>query len=545
MPIPDHSSVTSDSNLIAAYAAALEVASVLDLPVVLQRIVNLAREVVPAKYAALGVADDKGRIQQFITSGITVAQRAAIGDLPQGRGLLGALIRDREPILVADMSQDPRSFGFPPNHPPMHSLLGVPITIGTRVLGNLYLTERLDGTPFTESDRKTLQVLAAHAATTIDRAQLYAAADRSRREAEEQRDQLNTILNSLPSAVLLLRAPDGNVEMANAAALSMLDRQASSANRDRLPQPGVDYQLRNVDGTELQHDHWPGVRALRGDMVRNKQLTFTFGSNRQLPVLIQAAPLRDATGAITRAVVVFQDITHIREAEQLKDDFLSLVSHELRTPLTSIHGGAHLLVNQRDDLAPEVQSEILHDIVVESERLDRTLRNMLTLTSIRAGRLEPETEPILIGPLASRLISESRLAYSNRAFNCDIPDQCPAAEGDPELLDHVLRNLIENAVKYSPSGGTVNITATSERDVVHIHVKDNGFGIANEHLPTIFERFRRPGAAPTVRGMGLGLYLSRHLVEAQGGQIAVHSDGPNLGSTFTVTLPVATGWAEA
>ena len=103
---------------IEAFVAALQLAAETDLPAVLQRLVNLAREVVPARYAALGVADEQGTIQQFITSGLSAAARSAIGPLPQGHGMLGALIKDRQPLLVPDIAADPRSVGFPPHHPP-------------------------------------------------------------------------------------------------------------------------------------------------------------------------------------------------------------------------------------------------------------------------------------------------------------------------------------------------------------------------------------------------------------------------------------------
>jgi signal transduction histidine kinase len=115
-------------------------------------------------------------------------------------------------------------------------------------------------------------------------------------------------------------------------------------------------------------------------------------------------------------------------------------------------------------------------------------------------------------------------------------------EADPALLEQVLRNLYENAVKYSPDGGEIRTTATSDGTTVAVHVADQGIGIAQDHIGQVFTRFRRPGAPPTLRGMGLGLYLSRHLVEAQGGTIDVASPGPGLGATFTVTLPIAWGW---
>jgi two-component system sensor histidine kinase KdpD len=129
-------------------------------------------------------------------------------------------------------------------------------------------------------------------------------------------------------------------------------------------------------------------------------------------------------------------------------------------------------------------------------------------------------------------------------FAVAIPTDLPPMEADPALLEQVLRNLYENAVKYAPAGGAVQTTAAHEGEALTIGVTDEGVGIAPEHAGAVFERFRRVGGDPTVRGMGLGLYLSRHLVEAQGGRISASSPGPGRGTTFTLTLPLARGWDD-
>jgi signal transduction histidine kinase len=158
-----------------------------------------------------------------------------------------------------------------------------------------------------------------------------------------------------------------------------------------------------------------------------------------------------------------------------------------------------------------------------------------------AGRLTPSTEPIHVASLAGRVSKEVGARSPDYALVVDIPPDLPPAEGDPELLEQVLRNLYENAIKYS-SGGTIRTAASSNGETVTIDVADQGIGIAAEHVPHVFERFRRPGADPTVRGMGLGLYLSRLLVEAQDGRISARSPGPGQGANFSIELPVARGW---
>lgn len=532
----------SDQHLIETYEAALTVGSDLALEAVLQRIVDVAREVVPSRYAALGVADEQGKMLQFITSGITPEERAAIGPIPQGHGLLGVLIQKGQPLLIPEIGTDPHSVGFPSDHPPMRTLMGVPIKLGDRVLGDLYLTERMTATPFTEDDLATLEMLAVHAAAAIERAELYEEVQTSHQRVEEQRDQLQAILDNLPSAVIILTPPDGVIEMANAAAkrLTLGDDAPPGAVLKHLR----DYRMLDTDGIPLAHEFRPGVRVLHDLIVRNQQLLIERRDGHHVPVLVQATPLYDGKGRLNRAVLVMQDITRLREAEQLKDDFLSLISHEFRTPLTTIHGGAHLLVNQSDAVDAETRQGLLADIVVESERLDRMLRNMLSLAAIMAGRLTAATEPVLVEPLVRSVSEEVAARAPHHAFILDLPVNLPPIEADPDLLTQVLRNLYENAVKYAPSGGDISTTATVDTATVTVHVSDQGIGIVPEHVPYVFERFRRPGADPTVRGMGLGLYLSRHLVEAQGGRIEARSAGPGCGATFSVTLPIARGWVS-
>jgi len=527
--------VGTSGRLPAAYEAALAVASEATPDAVLQRIVDLARQVVPARFAALGVADGRGRLTQFITSGVTPAERALIGPLPEGHGLLGELIRERVPLLIENIAADPRSVGFPANHPPMRTLLGTSILLGERVLGNLYLTERTDGLPFDAADLAALRVLATHAAAAIDRAHLY-------RRAEEQRDHLRVILDNLPAGVLILAAPDAHVELANAAAITMIF--GPDAFPGAVPVYDRDWRMLRADGAPIPPDQRPSVRALQGEVSHNQQLLLERADGSRTPVLAQATPLRDAEGAIPRAVVVFQDVTRLRAAEQLKDDFLSLISHEFRTPLTSIHGGAYLLANQGERLDDQTRRELLADIVTESDRLDRMLGNLLTLTAVMAGRLETRTEPVLVVPLVGKTSAEIAARTPSHHFTVEGATDLPLAEGDPPLLAQVLRNLYENAVKYSPGGGEIRTVLSTDGASVTISVIDQGGGIAADQVDKIFGRFHRAGADPTVRGMGLGLYLSHHLIEVQGGHIVASSPGPGLGATFAVTLPVAEGWAE-
>jgi GAF domain-containing protein/two-component sensor histidine kinase len=193
---------------------------------VLQRIADLAREVAGARYAALGVADSAGRIQEFITSGLTPQARAAIGPLPRGHGLLGVLIREGRPVRVPKISADPRSSGFPPNHPPMTSLLGVPIVLNDRVLGDLYLTDKLEAAEldergFDEDDERLALLLARHAGVAIENARLNDELERRLEQVSSLREFGQAIGQELDVERALQVVVERSAELLNAALVAI------------------------------------------------------------------------------------------------------------------------------------------------------------------------------------------------------------------------------------------------------------------------------------------------------------------------------------
>jgi signal transduction histidine kinase len=157
----------------AVDAATRAIAGLQSVDDVLQVIVDQVRPLVGARYAALGIVDDEGRIERFITSGISAAERARIGALPRGRGLLGLIIEENRSFRIRDIAVDPRRFGFPSDHPPMHSFLGVPVSVRQRSIGNLYLTEKAGAEEFSERDQRVVETFALHAGITIENARLY------------------------------------------------------------------------------------------------------------------------------------------------------------------------------------------------------------------------------------------------------------------------------------------------------------------------------------------------------------------------------------
>ena len=187
--------------------AGLALSSELSLPVILQRIVDLAADLTGARYGALGVLGPDGTISEFITTGVSEAERAAIGHIPVGRGILGVLIEDASPLRLREIAEDPRSVGFPANHPPMRSFLGAPVSARGQVFGNLYLTEKHDAEAFTDEDERALVMLAGQAGVAIENARLYEEARDRARRLEAVREIATAILDGTdPDRVLGLVA---------------------------------------------------------------------------------------------------------------------------------------------------------------------------------------------------------------------------------------------------------------------------------------------------------------------------------------------------
>lgn len=223
--------------LLALNEAAIAITSELELDNLLQRILDSARELVGCKYAALGVLGSDGYIERFPTSGISETEREQIGELPRGHGLLGVMLRAGQSLRIPDMSKDPRRIGFPPNHPPMTSLLGVPIFMRGKLVGDLYLTDKHGGPEFSEEDEWLVQLLAIHAATALINAELHEEAQRGRRVAEQEQERLRELENMkdefLSTAAHELRTPLTTIRMSAGLAFERLQALAETESLDK------------------------------------------------------------------------------------------------------------------------------------------------------------------------------------------------------------------------------------------------------------------------------------------------------------------------
>ena len=252
---------------------------------------------------------------------------------------------------------------------------------------------------------------------------------------------------------------------------------------------------------------------------------------------LRTTPMR-GNDQLLGAVTLLEDITHLREIDRLKSEFIATASHELRTPLTSVQMGVHLLLERVAGELTDKQVEVLSACRDDCERLDRLMLDLLDLSRIEAGESKPTLEPLRTKDLISGATEELRPQVESRGldFKVETPVDLPAVNVDRSQVERVLANLVVNAIRYTKQG-EIKVSAEQRGNSVAVSVSDTGSGIPQEYLPRIFDKFVQvPGAA--TGGAGLGLAISRLIVEAHGGQISVQSD-PSKGSTFTFTLPVA------
>ena len=552
--------------------AFVTISSELDLDRVLQRIADTAREVAQARYAALGVVDEAGVIISFITSGLSTEEREKIGDLPRGHGLLGVLIKQGQPLRVPKISDDPRSCGFPPNHPPMDSLLGVPVSLKDRIVGDLYMTDKQGATEFTAEDQWWLTLFARQAAVAIENADLYQRARMAQERAQTLAELTSQLNRSIKPAELFVQITQATRQLLQlpASALYLLNAQRNY------------FKFETQFGMQLDQDKELGL-PLQGSiagrvLVNNRsvviadtnqlsQIFFLHLDTGQLPGAMLVVPIRQ-NGIITGVLEAYADRPRQFSLEEIalleafadqaalalekaqlyqqKEEFLSMTSHDLRAPLTAIKLSAGLLEANLPANLPPALRQLATNINRNSERLDNLIRDLLDLTRLEQGSLQLKPNQLELGKLVNTTLETLAPLYNEKkqALQFHQPEQAYWIEADRHRLEQALVNLLVNANKYTPAGGQVKVSleAASDQQAVKVLIEDSGPGIPLEEQSQIFDRYYRRSLheqnAETT-GSGLGLPIARWLIELHGGQLNVESDPTSQpGSCFVIQLPL-------
>ena len=364
---------------------------------------------------------------------------------------------------------------------------------------------------------------------------------------------LQRVLDALPSAIWLVYGPDAHLLLANRAAASVWGTEWPQGQpiEEFLADTGI--TLLDSQGRTLPPEQYATLRAVReGETVRQLQETIHRPGGSSLPVLVNALPLPRQTGTSQLApageavaLVVCQDVTVLKEAEYLKDEFVGIVAHELRTPLAALKGFASmLLVQTARQGGPQLtawQQEALSEIDLAVTRLSDLTEELLDVTRLQTGRLLLHRTPTNLVSLARRVAAFLQQTSTRHRLEVHTTEDALLSDIDPSRIEQVLTNLIGNAIKYSPQGGPVVITLRAEqvRGTITLSVRDHGIGISAGQQGQIFGRFMRADNAVAwgISGTGLGLYICRELVERHGGQLWFESE-EGKGSTFFLALPV-------
>jgi signal transduction histidine kinase len=540
------SATPSEPRLRALLEAGMALASELSLDSLLQRLAALAAELTGARYAALGVLDPAGsHLERFVTSGVDDETRAAIGDPPFGRGILGALITDAQPLRLHAISDDPRSVGFPPHHPPMTTFLGVPVLLRGVAYGNLYLTEKEDGSDFSEADQTIVELLASQAAVAIENARLYESATRWSRQLEslievsgalDRETDVARLLDLvarrlrelLDARVVVVALPVGRNELriVMVAGEGADELVGSTMSRDEAKA-----------GRVLERGRSERVDALVDDPEVNRGFTRSLGARSGIwvPLVVNDRPV----GVIT----VYDKLT--TPDARFSDDDVRLAETFAARAAVGV------------ELSERVERDALRRIVaaqeLERQRLARELHDETgqALTSILLGlkRLEGAESPEAVQALRELVVATlqdvRRLAVELRPKVLDDFGLVPA-------LERLTQGFAEH------TGIQVDLEASMLTERPPVEVETAIFRIVQEALTNVVKHARAQrvsvlvtraggrikavieddgtGFDPTAADGGIGLIGMRERIELLDGSLVVESS-PTSGTTVVAEVP--------
>lgn len=279
-------------------------------------------------------------------------------------------------------------------------------------------------------------------------------------------------------------------------------------------------------------------RVKRGEATQHLDTERVRKDGRIVEVSSTSSPLRDASGGIWGVSTIGHDITQRKSAERLRERYVSLISHDLRNPLTVILAQAQALQRSFDKRqAPDAEREGVEGIVSAAHKMNAIIQDLVDSARFESGQMEIEKRPLDVAPFIAGMLKRNAPVLGSSRVSAEVPEDIPTIQADPDRLERIVINLLSNALKYSPPEKCVTLKVEQEGPMVVFSVIDQGEGIAPEDLPHIFQTFYRASGGRKAGGLGLGLYITKMLVEAHGGRISVGSE-LGKGSTFSFTIPL-------
>lgn len=453
------------------------------------------------------------------------------------KGISAGFLRQIEPLLAEiPEREEPAEFELPEINRLLQSLtraasLGLltgvvlPLIARKQVIGVIFIFRNYAAV-FSSNDTALLRSFADQAAIAVHNAKLYS-------QVSHEKMRLDALLDSVADGIIILN-PEHVIEHCNPAFSRMVNVPVSQI-RDRqhdeivtICQPKNNFTISIAEA-----GGWPlsshATLYIEGDLQKQNGLL--------LPVGITYAPVFSGDGKLMNIIASVRDITRFREAEELKSTFVSVISHELKTPVALIKGYVSTLRREDASWDREIVDDSLKVIEEEADRLTELIENLLDASRLQAGALAINMTDLAIDKLSRKITDRFRTQTQVHEISTEFPPDFPPVLADETRIGQVLSNLISNAIKYSPSGGAIQVKGIVRSESVVVCISDHGAGILPGDLPHVFDRFyRSQDASRTTKGAGLGLYLSKAVIEAHGGRIWIEP-GSHTGTTICFSLP--------
>jgi PAS domain S-box-containing protein len=493
----------------------------LDVNSVLRRILEVAAELLASNVGLIVLRQDDG----------SFAPRASYGLPAQYLPLFAPLwtdppIRNRAgdwtvPQLQRKAAAIARASNFG-----LRQAVTIPMIVGDRLVGMIFIFRAYSGM-FSANDQQVLQSFADQAAIAVHNAQLY-------QQQRREKQRLDAIIDATADGVLILDSAHA-ITVFNRALARMTGLNAEHAiGRQHDELMIIDVKRAGLTLSEAEANGWP---------LRENSTIYVEGDLRRVdgshvPVGVTYAALFDRDDRVVNIIANVRDMTRLREADDLKNTFISVISHELKTPVALIKGYAGTL--RREDAKWDAATirDSVGVIEEEADRLTRLIDNLLDASRLQAGGLKLNMSDVALDQLARHMVEKFSVEAQAHPIVLDFPPDLPTVPADAARIEQVLSNLINNAIKYSPPNTSIRIAGQATPREVTITVADQGIGIPLEEQAHVFERFYRVDDALTRRtqGSGLGLYLAKAVIDAHHGRIWVKSV-PGQGSAFSFALP--------
>lgn len=511
------------SEVSELYVLANEIATNLNLADVLDAIVRAIQRALACRGCCIFLLDETSQTLEIKAAvGLKLKWRDA-ARLSLGEGIAGRAAAEARPIYVTDTVQEPDYIFFDQE---VRSLLAVPVQVKGRVIGVINVDERVPDA-FGPDQERLLTIAAAQAAIAIENARLFS-------QVLSEKQRTDAIIRYMADGLLMLDRR-GMVVSCNPALTTMLGMSRQDILGQQALGPGVDPRLRAICEPAT-------VKERTGVLAHEVEIPPSEPGGEVVPprrLRIFSTTVNDEVGQPMGEVRVVHDVTKEREIEEMKDEFFSTISHELRTPLSSIQGFVRLIL---EDEVPdeETQREFLSIIGRQAEQLGQLVNNLLNISRLESGIFKMGREPVHLLDVLQRTVSKLRsiAQAKNIAVETKLPSSLPPVIGDEGWLEQVITNLVGNAIKFTPEGGTVRIGARQSNGELVVEVSDTGPGIPADALDKIFTKFYRvvDDSSERPEGTGLGLHIARQIVELHGGRIWAESC-VGQGSTFWFALP--------